>query len=68
MKKPYIFLVDLADELGIDRSSLLRKAKRETTVIQRTRRTNGGYKLLSTVSHTYANQLRKTRQEADKVS
>jgi hypothetical protein len=61
-----VFLVDLSQELKIDRSSLLKKAKRETNVIQRLRKTKGCYRLVSTVPATYAQQLRTARKQADK--
>jgi len=68
MKPNYIFVIDLAREFGIDHSGLLRKAKRETKVIQRARITNGGYKLVSSVPAEYAHQLRTFRKQADRAN
>lgn len=54
----YIFLADLANELGLDRSFLHQKAKREhVRIIQVPRMTDGGAQNCSAVPITWANKL-----------
>ena len=54
----YIFLADLAEQLNLDRSFLLKKAKREhIEIIKLPRMTDGGAHNLSAVPCTWANKV-----------
>jgi hypothetical protein len=63
----HVTISELAKQTGRDRANLLKKAKKETVVINRVIKTPGGWQLCATVPLQYAKQLLKIRAEQTKL-